>query len=75
MRFRPNSRRKKTQKAYILDALKSGAKITPITALNSFGCFRLAAVIHELRKEHEIITEEVSNSNGATFAQYSLAGK
>lgn len=72
MRFRPS--RRKAQKTYVLEALMSGAKLTPITALNSFGVFRLAAVIHELRKQgHKIITKEVTNKNGATFAQYSLS--
>ena len=37
----------KTQKQNILDHLKSGYGITPLDALQKFGCFRLAAVIHD----------------------------
>ena len=68
---RPN--RKKSQKTYILEALQNGAKITPITALNSWGCMRLAAVICQLRKEgHNVINEMVQGRTGNKFAQYYL---
>ena len=40
-----------TQDGNVLQLLKSGQTITPIEALNKFGCFRLAAVVHRLRKE------------------------
>ena len=40
-----------TQEANVLHTLKSGRTITPIEALNQFGCFRLAAIIHTLRKD------------------------
>ena len=59
---------KKTQKEVILSVLKSGGKISPIEALNWFGCFRLASRINDLRNEgHEITT---SRENG--YAVYSL---
>lgn len=73
MRFKPVAKRRASQKTYVLNALQSGAKLTPMTALNSFGVFRLAAVIHDLRKAgHTIKTTEVTNRNGAKFAQYTL---
>ena len=61
-----------TQNEQILDYLKQGKKITPMTALNKFGCFRLSARILNLRQQgHAIITENVTRK-GKTFAEYSL---
>lgn len=62
-----------TQSAQILAALKAGQHITPIGALNRFGCFRLAARISELREAgHKINTARVETPNGAFVASYSL---
>ena len=64
-----------TQNQKILEYLKSGKKLTPITALNKFGCFRLSARIYNLKQEgHNIITENVTRK-GKTFAEYSLEVK
>ena len=61
-----------SQTTQILNALKKGAKITPIDALNQFGCFRLGARIHDLKAAgHNIITESVLK-DGKRFASYSL---
>lgn len=38
-----------SQNKKILGALMEGRHITPIHALNEFGCFRLAARVHDLR--------------------------
>ena len=63
-----------SQNTQILSYLKQGKKLTPITALNKFGCFRLSARILDLRKEgHNITTENVTRK-GKTFAEYSLQG-
>ena len=60
----------KTQSQKILTYLKSGKPLTPITALNRFGCFRLAARISDLRKDgHTIFTETVTKGK-KTFASY-----
>ncbi len=66
--------RKKTQKTYVLEALLKGGKITPLTAMNSWGCMRLAAVISELRHKegYNIATTMVKGRTGNQFAQYSL---
>jgi hypothetical protein len=63
-----------TQETQILNHLKTGGKLTPIDALNNFGCFRLAAVVHSLKKKgHDIHSAKISNpSNGKTYAQYSM---
>lgn len=63
-----------TQKAAVLKHLKSGYDITPIEALNNFGCFRLAAIIEVLRKENYIIETEIVHSNEKHFAKYHLVG-
>ncbi len=61
-----------TQNQRILDYLKSGKTLTPLVALEKFGCFRLSARIFNLREEgHAIITENVTRK-GKTFAEYSM---
>ena len=63
-----------SQNKQILNYLLSGKKLTPLTALNKFGCFRLSARILDLRKEgHNITTKNVTRK-GKTFAEYSLQG-
>jgi hypothetical protein len=60
-----------SQKLKILSHLKRGP-ITPITALERYGCFRLAARIEELRNAgHSIETEWVVNGN-KRYARYRL---
>ena len=56
----------------ILEYLQEGNSITPIEALNKFGCFRLGARIWDLKnKGYEIKTEMVQKGK-KTFAKYSL---
>ena len=55
--------------------LMSGKSITPLQALNKYGCFRLAAAIHKLRKEGMAIETEYVTQNGKTFAKYFLTTK
>ena len=63
----------KTQTERILNYLSKNKRITPIEALDKFGCFRLAARISDLRKlGHTIWTDNVTK-NGKTFASYSLS--
>lgn len=40
-----------TQKHQIKAALDMGERLTALDALNAYGCMRLGARIHELRKE------------------------
>tara|TARA_Y100001937_G_scaffold706_1_gene854 strand:- start:448 stop:645 length:198 start_codon:yes stop_codon:yes gene_type:complete len=64
-----------SQNKQILNYLLKGKKLTPIDALEKFGCFRLSARILDLRKEgYDIITENITKQ-GKTFAQYSMEGK
>ena len=65
--------RKRTQNSRILQHLLDGHSITPIEALDKFGCFRLGARIFELRKQGFIIdTKQVNNGKGNKFAKYIL---
>ena len=60
-----------SQSMDILNHLKK-KPITPIQALNKYGCFRLAARINDLRmKGHRIHTDMVDNGH-SRYAQYSL---
>ena len=62
-----------TQKKCILEYLQTGKTLTPLEALDKFGCFRLGARIHELREEGEnVMKEMVRTPGGAMVAQYSL---
>jgi hypothetical protein len=57
----------------ILAHMKAGNPITAMDALSSYGCFRLAARIKDLREQgYEIETKNLELPNGKTVAQYSL---
>lgn len=64
----------KSQNAMIREYLEAGHSITPIDALNMFGCFRLGARIADLKKEGMDIRTEIvhDNSNGKRWAKYHL---
>lgn len=64
-----------TQTQQIKAALQSGAAITPIDALNQYGCFRLAARIDELRQEGLDIETVTQTRNGKRYAAYVLRGQ
>ena len=54
----------------VLSALKAGQRISPQIALTRWGVFRLASIVHKLRKAgHDIKTEMVFES-GARYAEY-----
>lgn len=61
-----------TQKDQILDYLKFGNSITPIEALDKFGCFRLSAVVFKLRKCGYRITSELEQTGRKRYARYRL---
>jgi len=62
----------KPQTQKILHYLSNGKGITPIEALNKFGCFRLAARIADLRKSGHLIFTDSITKNGKTYASYKL---
>jgi hypothetical protein len=63
---------KKSQSERILAWLKRGKKIDDLIAFTKFGCRRLSARIHELRRAHDIADQYVKK-NGAHYKQYWLA--
>ncbi len=64
-----------TQKEQIINLLKTGRSITPMSALRNYGCFRLAAVIHKLKKQGMDIETTIINEGDKTYAQYNLIQK
>ena len=67
----------KTQKQQILEYMQIMGEITPLDALQVFGCMRLSARIYDLRRDgHKIKMEMVSSVNRdgqvVNFARYRL---
>lgn len=62
-----------TQAGQILEYLKAGNAITPIDALNKFGCFRLGARIWDLKREGHRIEKEIVRDGDKHWARYMLA--
>lgn len=62
-----------SQNEQIKKFLENGGKITPIDALNYFGCFRLSARAWDLRNKYGM-NLHVKNviRNGKRVAEYSL---
>lgn len=62
-----------TQQLAILKYLREGHALSPLEALDKFGCMRLAAVVKDLRNQgYEIETDMIRNGNGKRYAQYTL---
>ena len=71
--------RNKSQKSKIMKYLIEGNSITPLEALEMFGCFRLAAIIHSIKHQEkefmegkELVTNMVTNKFGVKFGSYKL---
>ena len=62
-----------TQAGRILAYLKRGNSLTPLEALERFGCMRLGARIHELKRRGVNILADIATINGKRVARYSLA--
>jgi hypothetical protein len=60
------------QKTNILNYLKKKGKITPLEALNKFGCFRLSARIKDLREAGHDIKTNIITVRKKRFAEYIL---
>ena len=64
----------KTQKECVKMYLDSGRSITPLQALGMFGIYRLAAIIHTLKKQgYKTLSIREKDINGKTFARYRKA--
>jgi hypothetical protein len=62
----------KSQEKRILNYLQNGGKITPLEALNKFGCLRLSGRIYDLRRKGYNIKSNRITVNKKQVAQYSL---
>lgn len=61
------------QTARIIRYLESGKTITPLQALNLFGCLRLSARIYDIRDMgYKIKSEPFKTAEGKTVSKYSL---
>ena len=67
-----NEGKKVSQKELCLRYLIDYGSITPLEALEAFGCFRLSAVIYDLRYEDGYKIETKINKNGKPYAIYVL---
>ena len=61
-----------SQAQKIRNYLERGNKITPLEALNLFGCFRLSARIHDIKESGCDVNTEIIEVNGKKVAQYSI---
>ncbi len=61
-----------SQSSRILTALQAGRHLSPIEALEEFGCFRLGARIYDLRKAGHDIRHDTVRERGKSFAVYYL---
>jgi hypothetical protein len=61
-----------SQNNEILAYLAKGRSITPMDALEKFGCFRLASRINELRNDGHKIHRIMKERGGKRFASYYL---
>lgn len=68
------SERTLTQREQILGHLQGGKSITPMEALNLYGCFRLGARIADLRDEGYKIKTTIVTGGGKHYASYKLEG-
>ena len=63
----------KNHQESVLKHLKS-ATITPLQALDLYGCYRLSSVIHRLRRAGYTIVTYGVETNGSHHAKYELIG-
>lgn len=67
----PNPATSLSQKAQILADLQKGKAITPMDALNDYGCFRLGARIADLKNEGwPIASKYVTTPSGKRVKSY-----
>jgi len=62
-----------SQTQAIKQHLESGQAITPLEALQQYGCLRLAARISDLRDQGMNIRTDIIELNDKRFAKYTLS--
>lgn len=70
----PNEESCSSQKSRILEHMRTGNSITPVEALNLYGCFRLGARIADIKADGYLVHTEMIKDprTGKRYAQYSL---
>lgn len=61
-----------SQTKQIAEYLIQGNRLTPLEALNLFGCLRLSGRIFDLREQGMNIKTDIITVNNKNIAQYSL---
>jgi len=61
-----------SQNSRILSYLQRGKSLTPLDALNKFGCFRLGARIYDLKEQGHTILSTMTWVGKKRVARYSL---
>lgn len=61
-----------TQKQMIMNHLRTYGGITPLEALQKYGCFRLGARISDLKGDGYVIRTDMVKENGKRYARYRL---
>lgn len=64
----------RTQEQAILSHLKSGKTLTPLEALERYGCFRLGARIWDMKQAGYNIVTERETKGGKSYARYRMEG-
>ena len=61
----------KTQKMQVLNHIRKIGPISQLECTRLYGSTRLAAIIHNLRKEgHAILTDTITTESGARYGRY-----
>ena len=63
------------QEKQILDYLRQGNAVTPLLALEKFGCMRLAARVYRLREQGYEIQTRHRRFHDKVYAEYYLGGE
>jgi hypothetical protein len=63
------------QEQQILNYLREGNAVTPLLALEKFGCMRLASRVHRLREQGYKIETRHKRSNDKVYAEYYLSAE
>lgn len=70
--MKTTTKREESQLTRIKNHLAKGYGISPLYALNKFGCSQLADKISELRSQGMMIKTEMVEYDNKTFARYLL---
>lgn len=67
---RDTSKRARSQADNILEYLLQGGRLTPLEALNKFGCLRLGARMWDIKNKGYDVRSRLRNIDGKKVAEY-----